>query len=142
VRCELLQRTNFTTQPKRFQRAIGNQNEAISIERLLNEVVCPALDGGDRRFNRAVARDHDHGQVGMLPLYNVKECKAVEPATLKPDIQQQEIRTARTDGGQRVLRVLRRANRIAFILQDAGHQIPNIGLVVHNQNIGGHSLTR
>lgn len=38
-----------------FQRTLGDQDEAVGLERLLDEVVGAAPDGRDRRLDRAMA---------------------------------------------------------------------------------------
>ena len=43
------------------------------------------------------------------------------------------------DGGERVVAVARGARVVALVLQDPGHQIADVGLVIDNENICGHA---
>ena len=47
---------------------VGDQEQPVGLERLLDEVVGAALDRRDRGFDIAVAGDHHHRQFGMLAL--------------------------------------------------------------------------
>ena len=49
-----------------LERPLGDQHEAVRLERLLDVVVGAALDRRDRGLDVAVAGDHHDRQVGML----------------------------------------------------------------------------
>ena len=96
------------------------------------------LDGGDRGFDIAVAGNHHHGQIGMLVLGGFEQLQAVEAAALQPDIEKDEIGTARRDRAERGIAVMRDAGRIALVLQDARDEFADVGFVVNDENIGCH----
>ena len=61
------------------------------------------------------------------------------PAALHPDVEDQQRGLARADGRQRRFGVAGGADRIALVLQDAGDQLADVGLVVDDQNVAGHA---
>ena len=134
-RRQLLELLDLALEPRGLQRALGHQHQPVGLERLLDEVVGAALDGGDRGFDVAVAGDHHHRQFGVLLLDGVEQLQAVELGALQPDVEEDEVRPARHDGGQRLVAVARGARLVALVLQDAGDQVADIGFVVDDQNI-------
>jgi hypothetical protein len=56
---------NLALQLGGLERALGDQDQPVGLERLLDEVVGAALDGRDGGLDVAVAGDHHHRQVGM-----------------------------------------------------------------------------
>ena len=139
LRRHLLELLDLALEPRGFQRAFGHQHQPVGLERLLDEIVGAVLDGGDRGFDVAVAGDHHHRQFGMLLLDGVEQLQPVELAALQPDIEEHQVRLARHDSRKRIVAVARGARVIALVLQNPGHQIADIGLVVDNQNIRGHA---
>src|SRR5262245_63921185 len=75
----------------------------------------------------------------MLLLDRLQELQAVEPAALQPDVEKHEIGAPGCDLGQRIVALARGARDIALVLQDPGNQLPDVGLVVDDQNIECHS---
>ncbi len=142
VRCQLLQRAHFAPEPERLQRAARDHDEAVGIERLLDEVVGATLDRRHRGFDRAMAGDHHHGHVGIFGLDHVEERQSVEAAALEPNVEQHEMRPARLDRRDRLVRVLRGADGVAFVLEDAPYELPNVGFVVNDEDICRHDLCR
>ena len=108
-RRELLELLHLALEPRVLQRALGDQHQPVGLERLLDEVVGAALDGGDRGLDIAVAGDHHHRQFGMFLLERVEQLQAVEPAALQPDVEKNQVGPARDDRGQRVVAVARGA---------------------------------
>ena len=74
----------------------------------------------------------------MLLLHRVEQLEPVEPAALQPDVEEHQVRAPRRDRGQRVVRIARGARQIAFVLQDAGDQLPDVGFVVNDEDVGDH----
>src|SRR6185437_12263457 len=97
---ELLQLLHLTLEPRGFERAVGNQHEPVGLERLLDEVVGALLDRRDGRLDVTVAGDHHDRQLGVLVLHGVEQLQAVEPGALQPDVEEDEVRPARGDGGE------------------------------------------
>ena len=89
-----LQLFDFALEPRGFQRAPHDVASAVGLERFFDEVVGALLDRGDRGLDRAVTADDDHGQVRMLALQNIEHLNAVEPASLQPDVEHDEMRAA------------------------------------------------
>ena len=67
-RRELLELLHFAPQSQIFEGALGDQDEAVGLERLLDEVVGPLLDGGHRGFDVAVTGNHHDRKLGVLAL--------------------------------------------------------------------------
>ena len=132
--------THLALEAGGFEGTLGHEHESIRLERLLDEVVGPGLDGGDRRLDVAVARDHHDGQIRVLRFDDFQDLETIETASLQPDVQEDEMRTTRLDGGQGIIGGARRARAVAFILQDAGDQLTNIDFVVDDENISAHKL--
>ena len=107
-----------------FQRPLGDEDEAVGLERLLDIVVGAALDGGDGGLDIAVAGDHDDRQVRVLLLDDVEQRQAVELGALQPDIEENQLRPALFDGGQALVAVGGRAHAVALVLENAGDQAP------------------
>ena len=84
--------------------------------------------------------DHHHRQIRMLRLDEIEHLEAVEPASLQPDVQEDEVRTPRLDGGQGLVGRSGRARAVAFVLQDAGHEFANVDFVVDDENVSAHRL--
>jgi len=58
--------------------------------------------------------------------------QAIEAAALQPNIEEHEAGPARNNRGQRLIAVSGGASAMAFILQNAGHQLPDVRLIVYN----------
>ena len=132
---KLLERLDLALEPRGFQRALRHQHQPVGLERLLDEVVGALLDGGDRGLDVAVTRDHHHRQLRMLLLHAVEQLQPVEPAALQPDVEEHQVGPAAGDMRERVVAVARRARHIAFVLQDAGHQLADVRFVVDNEDV-------
>ncbi len=134
-RRQLLERLDLALEAGGLERAVGDQHQAVGLERLLDEIVGPALDGGDRGLDIAVARDHHHRNLGIFPFDGVEHLQAVEPAALQPDVEKHQVGPARRNGRERVVAVARGARQVALILQDAGHQLADIRFVVNDEDV-------
>ena len=67
------QHLDLAAELRGLQRPLGDQHQAIGLERLLDVVVGAALDRRDRGLDIAVAGDHDHRQVGIVALDRVEQ---------------------------------------------------------------------
>src|SRR6185312_16135189 len=76
---------DLAPQPRRLDGALDHQQQAVGFERLLDEVVGADLDGGDGGLDRAVAADHDDGQIGQLAADDLENLDAIQLAALQPD---------------------------------------------------------
>ena len=123
-----------------LQGALGHENDPVSAERLLDEVVSAALDGGDRRLDVAVARYHHDRQVAMLRLDSIEDLQAVQTASLQPYVEEDEGWLALRHLVERLDAVARRSGREALVLENGAHELANVGLVVNDQDIGRHTL--
>src|SRR5215470_2353822 len=118
-RSELLELPDLALNPGILERAFGDQQQTIGLEGLFNEIIGAALDRGHRGFDIAMARNHDDWQFRMLLLEAVEQLQAIKPAALEPNIEENEIRPARNDCGERLITVAGRAGAVALILQNA-----------------------
>src|SRR5690606_28342807 len=128
----------FAAQPVRLDGAADDEDKPICLERLFNEVVSALLDGGDSRFDIAVAAYHDHRQIRMALANDIEKLKPVKLAALKPDIENDKAGTARLDGSECLVAVSGAARIIAFIVENTRDQFANIRFIIHNQNIRRH----
>ena len=74
----------------------------------------------------------------MLALHRIEQLQPVEPAALQPDVEEDEIGSAASDMRQRIVAVSRGARDKAFILQDAGNELPDVRFVINNENVICH----
>src|SRR5712692_1135737 len=135
---ELLQRLDLALEPRGLERAIGDEHEAIRLERLLDEVVGALLDRRDRGLDVAVARDHHDRHLGMLGLHAVEKLQPVEAASLQPDVEEDQVRAARAERGERLVAVARGARLVALVLQDTRDQLADVRFIIDDEDIGRH----
>src|SRR3954452_3826879 len=134
---ELLELFHLALEPGIFQRAVRDQHEPVSLERLFDKVVGAALDCRDRSLDVAVAGNHYDRQVGVLTLHTVEQLQAVEFRALQPNVEEEEIWPPGADRPERGIAVARGPCLVAFILQDPGNKLANIRFVVHDQDVRG-----
>jgi hypothetical protein len=96
------------------------------------------LNGGDGGFDIAVPRNHDDRKRRMVRLDDLQQLQPIEPRALQPDVEKDEMRAARLDGGKRLIGVLRRARAMALVGQNARDNVADIGFVINYKNIGCH----
>ncbi len=130
--------THFSLEPRGFQRPLGHEDQAVCLERLLDEVVGARLDGLDGGFDVAMARDHHDRQIGMPGLDLVEHLQPVEARALQPDIEEDEVRPSRLDRSERLVRSTGRTGAVALVVQNARDEIADIRLVVDDENVGAH----
>ena len=104
-RCELLELLHLALEPGILERAFGNEQQPVGLEGLFDEVVGAALDGRYGGLDIAVAGDHDDRHFGMFALERVEQLQAVEPASLQPDVEKDEVGPAGDDRRQRLVAV-------------------------------------
>src|SRR5208337_1811873 len=129
---------DFTLQARSFQRAFGDQDQAIRLEWLLDEVVGAEFDRDDRRLDVAVTRNHHDRHVRILPLDRLEQLQPVQLRTLQPDVEQDELRTARLDCRQRLVRIARQTRAMAFVLQNPGDKLADVVFVVDDEDVSSH----
>ena len=125
-------------EPRRLDGALGDQQQPVGFERLLDELVGADLDRRHRRLDGAVAADHHHRQARQLAADDLEDLQPVELAALQPDVEHHQRRLARADGGERLGAVAGLARLIALILEDAAHQHADIGFVVDDEDVMRH----
>ena len=74
----------------------------------------------------------------MLFLDDVEDLEPIEPAALDPDVQEHELRTASLDRRERFLGCPGGPAAVSLVVEDAGNQFADVGLVVNNQDVGTH----
>ena len=130
-----LQLLDFALQPRGFQRAAHDMDQPVGLERLFDEIVGALFDRGDGGLDRAVAADDHHRQIGMLALEHVEDLDAVEPASLQPDVEHDQMRPAVGDRGQGAVGIGCDTGLVAFVGENARHELADIDLVVDDENL-------
>ena len=126
----------------RFKRARDGEQEAIAVQRLLDEFVGALLDGGNGCVDRSVPADHDDRHLGVAMHHRFQDVHAVELAPLKPDVQNDHRRRwPRIDGLDCTGAVRCIAGRIAAVLQNPGDGLADKGFVVDDQYVAGHQFS-
>jgi len=77
----------------------------------------------------------------MACLDQVEDLQPVEARALQPDVQEDEVRTPRLDGGERLVGAPRSPAAVTFVVQDAGDEVADVGLVVDDQKIGAQAAS-
>ena len=117
-------------------------DEMAGLERLLDEVDRALADRRDRGVEIAVAGDHQHRQRRIAPLDLLEQLQPVELRALQPDVEQDQRRPPVAER----LRAPRRCRRrcacvIAFVLEHARDEIPDVLLVVDDEDIESHDIS-
>ena len=120
-------------------RALDQHQQALGVERLLQEVVGALLDCGDRGFDRAVTADHDHRHVGMAAPDLVEHLETVQLRPLEPNVQEHGARRLCVDLRQRRTPVPCVTHVVTLIAQDRRDRVADLGLVIDDQNVCRHS---
>ena len=82
---------DFALQARGFERAFGDQHQAVRLERLFDEIIGAELDRGDRRLDIAVAGNHHDRQRRMFCSLTIfEQLQAVELRALQPDVEEDE----------------------------------------------------
>ncbi len=118
-----LEVVDLALQARGLERALGDQDQTVRLERLLDEVVGAELDRRHRGLDVAVAGDHHHGDVRVLLLDRFEQLQPVELRALQPDVEQDELRPARLDRRQRLVGIARGARLVALVLEDARRRV-------------------
>ena len=129
---------DLAAQLRGLERTLGDEQEAVGLERLLDIVVGAAFDRGHGGFDVAVAGNDDHRQLGVDLANDREDFEAVEAAALQPDVENDEVRLARFDCQQRLVAVAREAALVAFIFENAGDKLTDVSLVIDDQNVRCH----
>ena len=122
----------------RLDRARDQEQQAIALERLFDEIVGAELDRLHRGLDRSVAADHHHRHGRHLGVQPAQDGNAVEFAALQPDVEDHQGRLAGMDGGEGLGAVGGVARRVALVLQHPGDQHPDVGFVVYDQDVMRH----
>src|SRR6266496_5881298 len=70
-----------------------------------------------------------------------QEIETVELRILQPDIENDERGTPVGERRQRRIAVAREPRLIAFILENPRNELPDVGFVIDDENIGCHNTT-
>ena len=140
-RRELLELLDLALETRGFQRAGRDQNQAVGLERLLDEVVGAALDRGDRGFDVAVTGDHHHRHFRMVALDRIEQLQARRACCPAARCRERPGSAARfAISAKRAIAVARGARAEAFVFKDAGDEVADIGLVVDDENVMCHAI--
>jgi hypothetical protein len=78
----------------------------------------------------------------MLLLDDLQQLQPVEPRTLQPDIKEDQMRPARADQHQRLVRAAGRPGAVAFVREDTRHQLADVAFVVDDENVRCHAILK
>ena len=76
----------------------------------------------------------------MVALDLLEQLQTVKLAALQPDVEEYQVGAAVGDFRQCAVAIARGARGEAFVLEDARHQIANIGLVIDDENVICHGM--
>ena len=130
----------LTSQPECLQAPFNTKQQTIRFERLLDEVICPELNGCNRGLDVAMPADHDHRHVHVTFFEQFEQRHAVEPAALQPNIEENRIRLTVLNLRKRTISIARHASFVALIDENSGYQRANVPLVINNQDVSCHRL--
>jgi hypothetical protein len=125
-----------------FERVLEEEEHAVGVERLLEEVVGAGLGGFDGRLDRAVAGDHDDRGARVELAQAPEGVEAVHPGHL--DVEEDEVRAEAVVlrdafGGARG-----GADLVAFVLEELAECGADAGFVVDDEDAsgggGGHGV--
>ena len=85
-----------------------------------------------------MAGNDDDGELGIGALDDRKHLETVKAAALEPDVENDELGPSLLNCSQGFVAVAGEPRAVAFVLQNAGDNVPDIGLVVDDQNISCH----
>lgn len=67
----------FARQRGGFERAPDDQQQAVGLERLLDEIISALLDGSDCHLYRAMARDHDDRDLWFFGMDHLQKAETI-----------------------------------------------------------------
>jgi hypothetical protein len=114
------------------ERIAQQEQHAIGVERLLENVEGAELRGLHRRLNRGVAADHhDHGRRvgGAQPSQRLD---AIDAGHL--DVEKDQMRAEAVVLAQPIESVRHGVNRVAFVLEQLPERLANAGFVIDDEN--------
>ncbi len=130
----------FRFQVSPLQRMPQGEQNAVGVERLLEEVVGPQLCRLHRRLDGPVAGDHDHLRRRVLFTDLRERREAVEAGHLH--VEEYQVRMKLRIDLQCLVPGLRRAHLDPLVLEDLAHGVPHALFVVHDQHASCHHSTR
>lgn len=136
----LLEVAHLAAQTRVFQRALGDEDQAVRLKGFFDVVVSAGLDRRYGGLDVAVPRDHDHGKILVPELDLFEKLQPVQLRALEPDVQEHHRGPAFRDCSKRGIAAAGGANRIPLVLEDAGNEFANILLVVDYEDVLGHYL--
>jgi len=117
-----------------LDRIAQGQQDALALERLLDEVERTQPGRLDGRRDRTVPRNHDHGKLGPAPPHLGKHFQAVHPRKL--DVQQDRVRVAGLDPLQGLGSRSSLVEAHSLILEDPLQRGADVLLIVNDQDVG------
>ena len=134
----LLELGIFATQPLCLGGAADQMQQALGLERLLDEVHRTAPDRRYRRIDVAVPGKDDHWQLGFANLDRVEHLEPIHRRTMQPHVEQDQTGPPLINGFQRGTAVARGPAIVTFITQHAGDKFANVAFVIDDQDIERH----
>jgi hypothetical protein len=119
-----------------LERVPQRDENAVGVERLLEEVVRSELRGLDRGLNRSVPADHHDHRVGIAVPQPLERFEPVDACHLH--IHEHEVRTKAIVFRDRINGVARRLDLIPLVLEKLPERLSNALLVIDDQNAAAH----
>ena len=127
--------------------AVNNQPHTVLVTPNLVQIMVGVADNFitnihiGRQFNNVRFSPNIFTPYPGIPIWpQLRELGVVEPRTLQPDVEQNELRTARLDRRQRFVGIARQPRAMALVGQDARNELANVVFVVDDQDIGRHQF--
>ena len=129
---------DLALEARSLERPVRDEDQTVRFERFFDEIISAELDRRHGGFDVAVAGNHDDGNVGMLLLDNLQQLQAVQPRTLQPYVEQDQLRATRLDGAKRLVGIARQPRAVTLVRENSRDDFSDVVFVVNNKNVAGH----
>ena len=107
------------------------EHRLLQRQRLLDEVVRAELDRPHRRFDVAVAGDHDDGGIDTPLAQALQRGEAVDAG--QPDVEDDEVERPAREPIEAGFAARHRLDRVALVFQNSGERRPNARFVIDDR---------
>ena len=74
----------------------------------------------------------------MLPLDGFEQLQPIKLRALQPYVEKDQLRAARFNRRDSLVRIARQTRPVSLVLQDAGDKSTNVVLVINDKNVSSH----
>ena len=131
-----LQRAVLVDQARAIQLVLDGDQQPLRPERLLDEIDCAALRGLERGARGPMRRNHHDRHRLVDRLDPAQRFHAVHARHL--DVEEDDVRRLALHERDALFGGRRRKVLVAFVLEGHPHGIADAGVVVYEENAGGH----